>query len=62
MKKYRVTLYYHSYIEVEVEADDRDGAVDEAYFEVGKGKYDSQLLHNVQSCDDADVEEITEEG
>ena len=55
--KYRVTLYYHTYIEVEVEADSREKAVDEAYCKAGDKEYDQQALHNITAWGDPDVEE-----
>ena len=61
MKKYRVTLYYHSSIDVEVEADNEKEAIEEAYCLAGDPKYDAQLISNVQEDADPDVEEITEE-
>ena len=60
MAKYRVTLYYSTYIDVEVEAETREDAEDAAYCEAGDSKYDAQALHNIQVCGDADVEEISD--
>ena len=61
MKKYRVTLYYHSSIDVEVEAESENEAIEEAYCLAGDPKYDAQLISNVQEDADPDVEEITKE-
>jgi len=59
-KKYAVTFYYHTCVTVEVKANNEEEALENAEFEVGKKKYDAQIVHNVQ-CDAApDVEEIEE--
>ena len=60
MKKYEVTLYYHTDVVVEVEAEDEKNALEKAYIEVGKKKYDAQILHNVTEDADPDVEEVEE--
>lgn len=60
MKKYSVTLYYHTFVEVEVKAKNEEEAVANAYFEAGKKKYDGQFLNNVQEDGAPDVEEIEE--
>ncbi len=46
MNKYRVTLYYVTWVEVEVEAESRSEAIDAAYDIAGDSAYDSELLHN----------------
>ena len=61
MKKYEVTLYYHTSVTVEVEANNEEEAIDEAYGEVDKEEYDAQFIHNAQEDAEPDVEEITEE-
>lgn len=48
MKKYEVTLYYHTSITVEVEAENEQDAINSAYLEAGGSQYDSQFLHNVR--------------
>lgn len=58
MKKYEVTLYYHTSITVEVEAENEQDAINQAYLEAGGSQYDSQFIHNVQSDGAPDVEEI----
>lgn len=58
MKKYEVTLYYHTSITVEVEAKDEKDAIENAYAEAGKSEYDQQFLNNVQEDGSPDVEEI----
>lgn len=58
MPKYLVTLFYDSFIEVEVKAENEQDAIVNATIEAGKKKYDSQLLHNVQCGGEPDVEEI----
>ena len=58
MKRYEVTLYFHTCIEVEVEANSEEEAIEEAYIEAGDKKYDEQFLHNAQEDGDPDVTEI----
>ena len=58
MKKYEVTLYYHTNITVEVVASSEEEAIENAYCEAGKKKYDNQALQNMQSDGDPDVEEL----
>jgi hypothetical protein len=58
MKKYEVTLYYHTSVTVEVEAKDEKDAIENAYAEAGKSKYDQQFLNNVQEDGGPDVEEV----
>lgn len=60
MKKYSVELYYHTMIEVEVEANSEEEAIAEAYIEAGDKKYDGQFLHNAQEDGAPFVMEITE--
>lgn len=60
MKKYEVTLYYHTSITVEVEAENEQDAIAEAYCEADDSKYDRQLISNVQEDGAPDVEEIGE--
>lgn len=61
MAKYNVTLFYHTFIEVEVEANSEEEAIDEAYFEAGKKEYDAQALHNITAEGDPEVEEVEED-
>lgn len=58
MKKYEVTLYYHTNITVEVVASSEEEAIANAYCEAGKEQYDKQALQNMQEDGDPDVEEI----
>lgn len=54
-KKYQITLYYHTSVTVEVEAENEQEAREKAY-----NKVDSQeLLDGLQEDDSPDVEEIT---
>lgn len=55
MRKYEVTLYFHTSIAVEVEANSDEEAIAEAYIEAGDEKYDGQFLHNAQVDGDPDV-------
>ena len=56
MKKYNVTLYYHTHIVVEVEADNEEEAIEAAYN--AAENEDFQLLENLIGEGDPDVEEI----
>lgn len=47
MAKYLVRLYYHSFIDVEVEADNEIDAIDAAYCEAEQDKYTDQLMRNL---------------
>lgn len=60
MKKYEVTLYFHSSITVEVEAVNEREAILDAYCEAGDSKYDEQFIHNAQADGEPDVTEIEE--
>ena len=52
MKKYKVTLYYHTSASVIVDADDEVAAIELAYNEIE----DDELLANMQEDDEPDVE------
>ena len=54
MKKYEVTLYYHTSANVIVEAENEEEAIEKAYDEVT----DEDLLAGLQEDDDPDAEEI----
>lgn len=58
MEKYKVTLYYSTNCEVEVEADSREAAVDAAYGKADSDDCKNQLITNLQQCSDEDVELI----
>lgn len=60
MAKYTVRLYYSTYCDVEVEAENREDAVDTAYGEVGSSEYTNKLLENLQQNGDEDVSLISE--
>ena len=60
MKKYEVTLYYHTDVTVEVDAKNEKEAIARAYLEVGDKRYDEPLLHNLTVDCDPEVEEIEE--
>ena len=57
MKRFKVTLYYHTNAQVEVEANNEQEARAKAYNEVNS----QQLLEGLQEDDAPDVEEISEE-
>lgn len=48
-KKYSVTFSFHTYCTVEVEAENKDEALDLAYMEVDDDKYNLDLLRNMES-------------
>lgn len=58
MKKYEVTLYYHTSLTVEVEAKNEEDAIANAYAEACDSKYDAQVLNNIQEDGGPDVEEV----
>lgn len=58
MKKYRVTLYFHTSITVEVSADSERDALAEAYAEAGESKYDQQFLNNAEDDGTPYIREI----
>ena len=60
MKKFDVTLYYHTNVTVTVKAKDEDEALDLAYNEVYKKKYNEQILSNLDEYDAPDVYEVEE--
>lgn len=57
MKKYRVTYYFTTFCEVEVEAEDKVNALEKAAYE----DINEQLIQNAVESDKPDVELITEE-
>ena len=58
MKKYEVTFHFYTSVIVEVEAKDEEDAIENAYVEVGKPKYDQPILSNLQEDSRPDVEEV----
>lgn len=58
MKKYRVTLYYHTNVTIEVEAHDEEEALENATEIAYLDEYDDKLLSNLVEDDDPDIEEI----
>ena len=56
--KYEVTLYFHTYVSVVVEADNDKDAIANAYLESGNKKYDEPLLRHLTEDADPDVEII----
>lgn len=60
LKKFEVTLYYHTNVTVEVEAEDEESARDAAYAEVSDEKYTQEILEGLQEDSDPDVVEITD--
>ena len=57
-KEYNVTFYYHTNVTVTVKANDEEEALERAEIEVGKKKYDAQIVHNVQEDAEPDIEEV----
>ena len=56
-RKYKVTFYYHTSVEVEVSAENENDALAEAYLEVGKKKYDKALIHGLVEDGGPDIRE-----
>lgn len=59
--KYKVTIYYQTHIEVEVDAKSENDARLFAYLEAGDKRYDDQLLSHIVAADYSEVEEIKED-
>lgn len=59
--KYQVTLYYHTYVDVVVDAKDEQDAVLQGYLEAGDSQYDKLLLRHLQADGEPDVIESEEE-
>ena len=55
-----MTLYFHTNVTVEVEADDETKAVDAARNESCRDEYAEAILSGLQEDDSPDVKEITE--
>lgn len=53
-----VRCYYSTMVDVMVEAETREEALDAASGEINKEKYAQELLDNLQECGDNDVELI----
>ena len=60
MKKYEVTLYYHTNVTVVVEAENEDEAVEMAYDEACDEKYNDEFNMNAVEDGCPDVEEVEE--
>lgn len=56
MKKYDVTLYYHTSVVVEVEAKNEKEAIHKAHIRVCDPEWDEVLLENLSEDDEPDVE------
>lgn len=55
MAKFNVTLYYHTNVTVEVEAENEEEALEIAEMEVDDEKYNEQILGNLDEDNDPDV-------
>ena len=55
MAKFNVTLYYHTNVTVEVEAENEQEALELAEMEVDDEKYNEQLLGNLDEDNNPDV-------
>lgn len=55
-KRYKVRLYFHTYVDVDVEADDEDDAKEEAYLAAQSDDFNSQYIANAEVDNDPDVE------
>ena len=58
MKKYSVSLYFHTMMTVEVEAENEKAAIRKAYAESDDPKYNEAILRNLQEDDDPSVTEL----
>ena len=58
MKKYKVTLYYHTNCTVEVEAENEEDAIDKAREEACSKEAEQEILSGLNEDSDPDVEEI----
>ena len=58
MKKYRVTLYYHTFATVDVMAHDEEEAKKISYEKIACVDYDNELLSNLEEDSDSDIEEL----
>lgn len=56
MKKYDVTLYYHTSVVVEVEAKSEKEAIEKAYVKISNPEWNEVLLENLSEDDEPDVE------
>ncbi len=60
MKKYSVRLYFHTFMNVEVEAENKEDAIDMARWE-DVGSYCQDIVCNCEEDDEPDVELIEED-
>lgn len=62
MRKYEVRLNFNTFVDITVDAEDEDQAIDAAYavFNDNSEQYDRQLADNAESDNDADAFEILE--
>lgn len=58
MAKWRIRFYYSTFVDVEVEADTREEAINEGCNDIATEEYDKELLDNLIECNDCDVELI----
>lgn len=58
MKKYEVTLYYHTNVTVVVEAENEDEALEKGCDEAADEKYNFEVLANCVEDSDPTVEEV----
>lgn len=58
MAKYNVTLYYHTSVTIEVDAEDDYEAIDKAYSKADSKKYNRQLLDNLSEDGEPDAERL----
>ena len=57
MKNYEVTIYYTTYVTVNVAANNEDEALVDAYLEAGKREYDNQLLNHASESGTPEIYE-----
>lgn len=61
MKKYSVKVFYETFLYREVEAENREDALDKAYTEIDSTddeKYREEIVRNISNCNDAEITEI----
>lgn len=61
MKKYKVTFYYNTYVTIEVEADGKTDAIEEASLKMSNQNNLEELLDNLCDTEEVDVNLIMED-
>ena len=58
MKKYRVTIYFHSSVQIEVDAEGKSDAIEKAKDTVYTSEYRDLMLENIAEDDFPEVQEL----